>query len=408
MLVGGLTSEIPHPLKEPEFYNRIHRLSASKSQMSLMTSVLEMQTRYATTPVDIYLSVLPVYQCNEAPGDAWNRFIATTAKMDPLGLDYTFELIKWFPFPSFGHWFPSWEQLIRFPDLGLLPEDQHACKYVSATVHAPLRIIRCLLFRHCKVRTTTMPLHELKYPFRVPPLFRGDPESSEMSISDSDSESAISTNEDDSGGESGPPVPVPDGDISLSVSDERGAPESSEMSISDSESESDENGPPVPVPDGDISLWVSDEEIKEGEGSDNLSLRIPLLVSPVPAPDRSIQCLHSFVHITHLGRDYHSRGIPGHHVSAPLFIYEDLTIMLLPCEAQNENVLVVCREPAETGPNAPEVLHLQRLTTLEWNIGKRGQYFFGEGVQLEGFLKAPDVVLGMEERVDDNVEIYLL
>ena len=75
--------------------------------------------------------LLPVYDQNSSPETAWGRAIGTMvqASMEE-GVDgmidtdaAVWSLLSQYPYPSAGHWFPSWNQVINFPEK-VLCEDQ--------------------------------------------------------------------------------------------------------------------------------------------------------------------------------------------------------------------------------------------------------------------------------------------
>jgi len=75
--------------------------------------------------------LLPIYDQNSSPETAWGRAIGTMvqASMEE-GVDgmidtnaAVWSLLTQYPYPSAGHWFPSWNQAIKFPE-EVLREEQ--------------------------------------------------------------------------------------------------------------------------------------------------------------------------------------------------------------------------------------------------------------------------------------------
>ena len=75
--------------------------------------------------------ILPIYDVNAPSETAWRRAIGTIVQAsmeegvdDIIDTDAAaWSLLTQFPYPSAGHWFPSWNQVIKFPE-EVLREDQ--------------------------------------------------------------------------------------------------------------------------------------------------------------------------------------------------------------------------------------------------------------------------------------------
>ncbi|KAF8462395.1 hypothetical protein BDZ91DRAFT_699006 [Kalaharituber pfeilii] len=136
ILVGGVKDRTMNPLNTKidritTLGQRLAHLSNLRDQMPYMEVIKEMVGRYATYPVDKVqglisiitpgLGILPIYTPNESPHEAWNRWMYGLDKYHQVWpqLSFAHILIMLFPHPSAHHWFPSWDQVLRFPDISL-------------------------------------------------------------------------------------------------------------------------------------------------------------------------------------------------------------------------------------------------------------------------------------------------
>lgn len=72
---------------------------------------------------------LPTYIPSEEPGKAWERLVHAVAQVlttmcECISCEYadgpfTIQLMRLFPHPSRAHWFPSWSQVLQFPDVSV-------------------------------------------------------------------------------------------------------------------------------------------------------------------------------------------------------------------------------------------------------------------------------------------------
>jgi len=135
-------SDIPYELMDPEFQDmhlRFFRINSSiqLDSNSFSKILLEMCRRQTSNPVDkvaglmylllngLHSSHLPVYLPSETAAAAWERYIKSTASLGTHPTRYVLELLDAFPHPSSKHWFPSWEQVMRYPDVSITePQDE--------------------------------------------------------------------------------------------------------------------------------------------------------------------------------------------------------------------------------------------------------------------------------------------
>ena len=93
--------------------------------------LLEIGRRHTSNPVDkvaglmylllngLHSSHLPVYLPSETATAAWERYIKSTASFGTHPTRYALALLDAFPHPGLTHWFPSWEQVMRYPDVSI-------------------------------------------------------------------------------------------------------------------------------------------------------------------------------------------------------------------------------------------------------------------------------------------------
>ena len=78
----------------------------------------------------ITIATLPIYDPNTAPSTAWEQLISSIASTNTMRYDVgqplhhpTIQLLCLFPHPSRHHWFPSWTQLQKYPDVSVTDND---------------------------------------------------------------------------------------------------------------------------------------------------------------------------------------------------------------------------------------------------------------------------------------------
>ena len=152
------------------------------SPPNILRLVQEMKRRYATKDLDkiggiMYLlltgehqQILPIYDERSSTETAWKRAIGTIvqASMAPLpdgevsqGVEdnvneddaAAWSLFTQFPYPSAGHWFPSWNQVINFPEK-VLREDQIDPGTSYSNTRLRVNGIAFMVHRKCQLVST--------------------------------------------------------------------------------------------------------------------------------------------------------------------------------------------------------------------------------------------------------------
>lgn len=113
-------------------------------------------------PEDTHLtsSILPAYHYNENPELAWQRLVHaashiwTTACGDcPPGGHFVEQLLTLFPHPSAEHWFPSWTQLMSYPDVSL--QEPQLPDGIAPQMDCSMRLNGGHLYRGVKLKMVT-------------------------------------------------------------------------------------------------------------------------------------------------------------------------------------------------------------------------------------------------------------
>ncbi|KAF8460011.1 hypothetical protein BDZ91DRAFT_851808 [Kalaharituber pfeilii] len=129
-----------------------------------LSAISEITRRHATSDVDkvaglmcLFLNgrdvPLPVYSPTESQSSAWVRAVSATADFESRGsipLCYAKTLLSAFPHPSARYWFPSWEQVKKYPDVSLL-EIQEPDPKPEDVVETPFLLDSAGFVRNCKV-----------------------------------------------------------------------------------------------------------------------------------------------------------------------------------------------------------------------------------------------------------------
>ena len=113
---------------------------------------------------NIHNVTLPIYDPNTPPSVAWERLISTiaSAKMESdvvrrnndIQRTTTIQLLCLFPHPSRHHWFPSWTQVLQYPDRDNDPIP------VSGDMDYSLRIVSGRIYRGCSLKLHQSPTSE--------------------------------------------------------------------------------------------------------------------------------------------------------------------------------------------------------------------------------------------------------
>jgi len=90
---------------------------------------------------------IPVYLPTEAPSEAWRRMIRTTACFDAYAPTYyAITMMEVFPHPSSRNWYPSWEQVTKYPDLSVTePQDSDDTYYHTHQLYTGHLVRDCVL-----------------------------------------------------------------------------------------------------------------------------------------------------------------------------------------------------------------------------------------------------------------------
>ncbi|KAF8421041.1 hypothetical protein EV426DRAFT_709287 [Tirmania nivea] len=105
---------------------------------------------------------LPLYDENQKPEHAWQLLVHALAKIEgprpepargtceyPTADTLALYLLLHFPHPSAKHWFPSWRQVHRYPDVSL--QEQQVDDQITPSMNAPLSIKWGRLYRRVKL-----------------------------------------------------------------------------------------------------------------------------------------------------------------------------------------------------------------------------------------------------------------
>lgn len=139
-----------------------------------------MQRRYASNPTDkaaglafllrhYDINMLPVYKPSESPAQAWERLVSCVAKMQEYmpcfypccygtGMSVAMQLLRLFPHPSVDYWFPSWEQVMRYPDVSLAALQKECETEVLPRVDRSLRLYNARIYRECIIHGVEPPM----------------------------------------------------------------------------------------------------------------------------------------------------------------------------------------------------------------------------------------------------------
>ena len=153
-------------------YNHRHRFSLNLPFLITSTSI---QGRRSSNPVDRVGSLLyfcthspelpshsqhlPAYDPKERPAQAWNRLVQACAAASVWTVEcgdcsrrnhFVEQLLDLFPHPSAQHWFPSWEQLLKYPDVSA--QEEQIPDNVPPEVNWALRLYGGYLCRNVTIQ----------------------------------------------------------------------------------------------------------------------------------------------------------------------------------------------------------------------------------------------------------------
>ena len=158
----------------------IHTIFDPSGTTDVAKILQSMQPRYASNPTDkaaglafllchYDINILPVYKPAESPSQAWERLVSCVATMQEhmpcyypccygTGMSVALQLLRLFPHPSVDHWFPSWEQIMRYPDVSLAaPQMGYETEVLSRTDRS-LRLYNARIYRECIVHGVESPV----------------------------------------------------------------------------------------------------------------------------------------------------------------------------------------------------------------------------------------------------------
>ncbi|KAF8454010.1 hypothetical protein BGX38DRAFT_1175224 [Terfezia claveryi] len=136
VVLGGYPKQMPvNPTEQMEWTiikNRIHyellRITTLIKQKEILGLIVEMGKRFASTEIDRVAGLttifqgtygsFPIYQLADTPSTAWSKFcnlLTLPPKSDEFS--HVYQLLQHFPYPSRDAWFPSWEQVLQYPDV---------------------------------------------------------------------------------------------------------------------------------------------------------------------------------------------------------------------------------------------------------------------------------------------------
>jgi len=95
---------------------------------------------------------LPLYKPDHTPEYAWQQFVLLLSAEDDGNINSGIQqLLEPFPYPSTDHWFPSWSQILRYPDV-YLAELQLDDDKISPNLVDALKIRSGKMYRGCYLR----------------------------------------------------------------------------------------------------------------------------------------------------------------------------------------------------------------------------------------------------------------
>ena len=136
---------------------------------------LALRDRHSSNPIDKVCAIafpfqkrgngdfhitFPIYDPSTPVSVAWERLISSiaSAKMEPFvcedHLTTTVQLLCLFPHPSKHHWFPSWTQVLQYPDVSIRDNDPIP---VPRDMDYSLRIVSGRIYRDCSLKLKRSP-----------------------------------------------------------------------------------------------------------------------------------------------------------------------------------------------------------------------------------------------------------
>ena len=147
----------------------------SRQTTNLHTLLLTIHDRHSSNPIDKVCAIafpfqkcvngdfhvtFPIYDPSTPVSVAWGRLISSIASTKWDVIDYgdfqsysskkttTTQLLCSFPHPSKHHWFPSWTQVLQYPDVSIRDNDPTP---VPRDMDCSLRILSGRIYRDCSL-----------------------------------------------------------------------------------------------------------------------------------------------------------------------------------------------------------------------------------------------------------------
>ena len=180
-----LTSQVNQVNEKTTLRKAIDDIDMMKDRIE---AVWEMQHRCASNPLDKVAGLffflfnqrcqgdfvsakpcdtVPTYIPSETPSYAWNRLVKTAARIEEDDeeelMSFGVQLLKIFPHPSAEHWFPSWAQVMQYPDVSI--QEHQLEDGVQPERECSLHINVGRLYKGCDIRWDS----ETKYYFATAP-----------------------------------------------------------------------------------------------------------------------------------------------------------------------------------------------------------------------------------------------
>ena len=162
-----------------------HPGGQSRPPTTLHALLLALRDRHSSQPIDKVWAIafpfqkrrnsnfsvtLPIYDPSTPVSIAWGRLISSIAstKIDideweggpyeyEFGQPTTIQLLYLFPHPSRHHWFPSWTQVLQYPDVSIRDNDPIP---VPRDMDCSLRILSGRIYRDCSLELKHFSIYE--------------------------------------------------------------------------------------------------------------------------------------------------------------------------------------------------------------------------------------------------------
>ena len=160
-------------------FKRKTRLGQSYTELADLDALLRaMRGRHSSKPIDkitaialplqkrgfhdITIATLPIYDPSIPVSTAWERLISSIASTEmTCGIEPrhtinipTIQLLRLFPHPSRNHWFPSWTQVQKYPDVSVRDSSP---VMTTGGIDCSLRIMSGRIYRGCSLQLIQPP-----------------------------------------------------------------------------------------------------------------------------------------------------------------------------------------------------------------------------------------------------------